>query len=90
MSLRHRDQTLWPVNIIIENLDAKTRQSQKRPGILLLGSILIIYKRSEDANNKNKDLKVMIYQMVLKIMLQRIYPNISFVGFSKKEILIML
>ena len=55
MGLSHEDQTLWPIYITIENLDAKTRQSQKRPEMLLLGSIPIVYKRSEDANNKDKD-----------------------------------
>ena len=69
MSLSHGDQTLWPVYITIGNLDAKTRRSQKRPGTLLLGSIPIIHERSEDANNKNKDLKAKIYHMALKTML---------------------
>ncbi len=80
MSRSHGDQTLWPVYIIIGNLDAKTQQSQKRPGTLLLGSIFIIHERSEDANNKNKDLKVKIYHMALKIMLQCTY-----LGLSSKE-----
>ncbi len=81
MSFSHRDQTLWPVYITIGNLDAKTRRSQKRSGTLLLGSIPIIYERSEDANNQNKDLKAKIYHMTLKTMLQRTYP-----GLSSKEI----
>ena len=79
MSLSHGDQTLWPVYITIGNLDAKTRRSQKRPGTLLLGSIPIIYERSEDANNKNKDLKAKIYYMALNTMLQRIYLSFSFI-----------
>ena len=37
--------------------------------ILLLGSIPIIYERSEDANNKNKDLKAKIYHIPLKTIL---------------------
>ena len=69
MSLSHGDQKLWLVYITIENLNAKIRRSQKRPGMLLLGSIPIIYKRSEDANNKNKDLKAKFYHIALKTML---------------------
>ncbi len=75
MSLSHGDQILWPVYITIGNLDAKTRRSQKRPVTLLLGSIPIIYERSEDANNKDKDLKTKIYHMTLKTMLQHTYPG---------------
>ncbi len=78
MSLSHRDQTLWPVYITIGNLDAKTRRSLKRPRTLLLGSILIIYERSKDANNKDKDLKAKIYHMALKTMLQCTYPGLPF------------
>ena len=69
MTLSYGDQTLWPVYITIRNLDAKTWQSQKRPGTLLLGSIFIIYKRSKDTNNKDKDLKTKIYHMALKTIL---------------------
>ncbi len=76
MSLSHGDQTLWSVYITIENLDAKTWRSQKRPGTLLLGSIPIVYERSEDANNKDKNLQAKFYYMALKTMLQRIYPSL--------------
>ena len=69
MSFSYRDQTLWPIYITIENLDVKTRLSQKQPEILLSGSILIIYKQYKDANNKDKDLKAQIYYMALKAML---------------------
>ena len=69
MSLNHGDQILWPVYNIIKNQDAKTRQSQKRLGTLLLGSIFIIHDLSEDTNNKDKDLKAKIYHMALKTML---------------------
>ena len=85
MSFSHKDQTRWPVYITIKNLDANTRQSHKRLGILLLGSIPIVHKRSEDTNNKDKDLKAKIYHMALKTMLQRIYPNLSSIDFKKKE-----
>ena len=69
MSLNYGDQILWPVYITIENLDAKTWQSQKRPKTLLLGSIFIIHEWLEDANNKNKNLKAKIYYMALKTIL---------------------
>ncbi len=68
MSLSHRDQTMWLVYITIGNLNAKNWQSQKRPGTLLLNSILIIHKRSEDINNKDEDLKAKTYPMALKTM----------------------
>ena len=83
MSLSHGDQTLWPVYITIGNLDAKTRRSQKRLGTLLLGSIPIIHERSEDANNKDKNLKAKIYHMALKTMLQRTYPSFPFIDFKE-------
>ena len=63
MSFNYRDQILWPIYITIINLDTKIRQSQKRPKMLFLGSISIIYKRLEDVNNKNKDLKAKIYHI---------------------------
>ena len=69
MSLSYEDQTLWPVYITIGNLDAKIKRSQKWPETLLLSSIPIVYERSEDRNNKDKDLKAKIYYMALKIML---------------------
>lgn len=47
VSLGHEDQTLLPVYTIMRNLNAKTRQSQKPPEALLLGSIPIIDERSK-------------------------------------------
>ena len=85
ISLSHGDQTLWPVYIIIRNLNAKTRQSQKRLGTLLLSSILIIHERSKDANNKDKDVKAKIYHMALKTMLQRTYPSLPSVELRKRD-----
>ncbi len=76
MSLSHGDQTLWPVYIRIGNLDAKIRRSQKRSGTLLLDSIPIVHELSEDANNKDKNLKAKIYYMALKTMLQHTYPSL--------------
>ena len=76
---------MWPVYITIGNLDAKTQQSQKRPGMLFLGSIPIVHKRSEDLNNKNKDLNAKIYHMALKTMLQRTYPSLPFVELNKRD-----
>ena len=49
-----------------------------------MGFIPIIYKRSEDANNKDKDLKANIYHMTLKTMLQCIYPNLSSIELRKR------
>ncbi len=54
ISLSYKDQILWPVYITIRNQDVKTWRSQKRPEILLLGSILVIYERAEDVNNKTR------------------------------------
>lgn len=85
MSLSHGNQSLQTVYITIENLDAKTWRSQKRPEMLLLGSIFIVHKWSEDANNKDKDLKAKIYHMVLKMMLQRTYFSHSFDDLKKKN-----
>ena len=42
MSLSYGDQVFWPIYVTINNLNAKTRQSQNRSGILLLGSIPIV------------------------------------------------
>ena len=85
MSLNDRDQTLWPVYITIRNLDAKTQQSQKRLRTLLLGSNSMVYERSKDANNKDKSLKAKIYHIVLKTMLQRIYPSLPSIQLKKRD-----
>ncbi len=69
VSLGYEDQTLWSVYILIRNLDAKIRRSQKQLGMLLLDSIPIIHEWSEDAKNRDKDLKAKIYYMTLKTML---------------------
>ena len=90
ISLGHGDQTIWPVYITIGNLDAKTRQSQKRPGILFLDSILIIYKRSEDGNNKDKNLKTKIYYMALKTILQRTYSSFLSVSWLEENKTLMM
>ena len=81
MNLNHGDQRLWPVYITMENQDTKTRQFQKQPKTLLLGSISIVHEQSEDANKKDKDRKAKIYYMALKTILQRTYPSIPSVGF---------
>ena len=85
MSFSHGDQTLWSVYIIIGNLNAKIRQSQKQPETLLLGSISIVHKRSEDGNNKDKDLKAKIYHMALKTILRRTYSSFPSVNFKKRR-----
>ena len=69
MSLSYGDQIFWPVYVIIGNLDAKMRQSQNRPDILLLSSIPIVYKQLKDSNNKDRDLKAKIYHLALKTIL---------------------
>lgn len=61
MSFSHGDQTLWLVYIIINNLDSKTQYSQTRLGTLFVSSISILYKRSKDGDNKDKNLKAKIY-----------------------------
>ena len=52
---------------------------------MFLGSIPIVHERSEDANNKNKDLKAKIYYMALKTILQRIYPSFPYVELRKRD-----
>ena len=69
MSFSHKDQILWPVYIIIRNLDTKTWQSQQWLEILFLGYIFIIYEQSKDINNENIYLKAKSYYMVLKSIL---------------------
>ena len=83
MSFSHRDQTLWPVYITIKNLDTKIWQSQKRPRMLFLGSIFIIYEWSKDVNNKDNDLKAKIYYMALKTILQYTYLSFFFIDFKE-------
>lgn len=84
MSFSHGDQIVLLVYILIKILDVKTWQSQKQPGILLLSFIPIVYKRSEDAINKDRDLKIKIYHIALKTILQRIYPSLLSVDFKTK------
>ena len=51
--------------------------------MLFLGSIPIIHKWSEDANNKDKNLMSKIYHIALKIMLQHTSPNYPFIDFKE-------
>ena len=53
MSLSHGDQILWPVYIIIGNLDSKIWRNQTCLSTLLLGFIPIVHKYSKDGNNKD-------------------------------------
>ena len=69
MSLSHGDQILCLVYITIGNLDSKTRRSQTRSDILVLGFILIVHKRLENGYNKNQYLKAKIYHLALITML---------------------
>lgn len=50
--------------------------------MLLPNSICIVYEWSKNTNNKNKHLKIKIYYMSFKTMLQ--YPNFTTVGLKKK------
>lgn len=61
ISLCYKDQTLWQIYIIIANLDAKNRQSQKLPGILLLGFILVYHERSKDIITKRSERQHLLY-----------------------------
>lgn len=85
MSLSYRDQTLWPIYITIKNLDTKIQQSQKRPKILLLSTIFIIYKQLKDVNNKDKDLKLKIYHTTLKTISQHTYPSFLSIELKKRD-----
>lgn len=71
ISFSHVNQTLWPVYIIIDNLDAKTWQNQTCLGNLFLDLILIVYERAKDSNNKDKNLKAKVYYSALKAILKR-------------------
>lgn len=44
-----------------------------------------IFKVIEDVNNKNKNLKLKIYYMALKTMLQHIYSSFLVDDFKKKR-----
>ncbi len=77
MSLSHEDQKLWSVYITIRNLDAKTWRNQTRLDTLLLSSIPVVHERSDDGDNKDKDLKAKIYHLALKTMLQHKCPSLT-------------
>lgn len=53
---------------MIRNLDSKTQYCQTQPSTLFLSSISILQKKLKDKNNKNKDLKVKIYNFAIKTM----------------------
>lgn len=72
LSLSHEDQVFWPVYVIIDNLDIKIYPSQNWPRILLLGSILIVHEWAKNLNNKNRNLKIKIYHIAIKTMLEYI------------------
>ena len=61
---QHRDQAVWPVYIIIDNLNRATQYIQKRPEIYLL-KLLFIFCRDEDS-----ELKTEIYHTDIKCMLE--------------------
>lgn len=41
-------------------------------------SILIVYERAKDSNNKDKNLKIRVYYLALKIMLKHISKLVIF------------
>lgn len=65
---------LWPIHIIISNLDSKIWHSQIQLDSLSLSFISIIYKYLKDRKNKNKDLRTKIYHLALKVIPQ--YKNL--------------
>ena len=78
---------LWSVYITIGNLDLKTWYNQTQLGTLLFGLISIVYKWSKDKDNKDKDLKVKIYHLVLKIILQCKCPSSTYSQLNDNNIL---
>lgn len=69
MSFSYGNWTLWLIYIIIGDWDLKTRRSQTQLSTLLLDSTFVVYKLSKNRDNKDKDLKAKIYDLVLKTML---------------------
>lgn len=66
LSTHHGDHVAWPIYFTIGNLDAATRRSQTRPGMLLLGFIPTLGKgENED------DLKPKLYHTAMRRALKR-------------------
>ena len=72
ISLSQKELVFWPVYITIGNLNVKIHQNQNRLNILLLGSISIVHKQTEDSINKKSDLKAKIYHLALETMLKHL------------------
>lgn len=60
-----------PIYITRDHLDIKLCRSQNWLRTLLLGLIYIVNQQIEDFNNKDRDLKIKIYHLALKTMLER-------------------
>lgn len=54
--------------------------------MLRLSSILIVYERLKDSNNKNKNLNAKIYHIVLKTILHHCYFNLLPLTLRKKNL----
>lgn len=63
----HGDLSLWPVYMTIGNLDRATRQSQKRPGLILVGSIPIVKVGKEH----RKHLQAQVYHFAMETIFKR-------------------
>lgn len=55
-----------------------------------LVSISIIHKQSKDTHNKNKNLKTKILHLVLKIILDWIYPSLIFKKWDANNVIALL
>lgn len=70
MSFCQEDQVFYLIYITIDNLDAKMHLSQNWPYTLFLSSIPVVYEQAEDINDENRDLKIIIYYLILVTMLK--------------------
>src|SRR4051812_13111365 len=65
MTQHHGDTEAWPIYISIGNLSSRTRHSQTRPGMLLLGLLPLLPGAS---TKKDKYLKSSIYHEALSMI----------------------
>lgn len=71
LTQHHGDLALWPVYLTIGNLDIKTRKSQIRPSMVLVGLIPVVKVGKEHG----PDLKSEVYHKAMGHILQRESPN---------------
>lgn len=67
LTQHHGDLSMWPVYLTIGNLNVKTRKSQIRPGMVLLGLIPVVKIGKEHGS----DLKAQVYHSAMGRMLER-------------------